>query len=60
MVEVRGYINDLIANEEYKDIINGIQDKEGFSHVRVYRKKCPYLQSLYFLGEQPKRCTNSL
>ncbi len=29
MVEVRGYINDLIANEEYKDIINGIQDKEG-------------------------------
>lgn len=30
MVEVRGYINDLIANEEYKDIIKGIKDKEGF------------------------------
>lgn len=30
MVEVRGYINDLIVNEEYKDIINSIQDKEGF------------------------------
>lgn len=30
MVEVRGYINDLIANEEHKDIIKGIQDKEGF------------------------------
>lgn len=30
MVEVRGYINDLIVNEEYKDIIKGIQDKEGF------------------------------
>ena len=30
MVEVRGYINDLIANEEYKDIIKDIQDKEGF------------------------------
>ena len=30
MVEVRGYINDLIANEEYKDIIKGIQDKEKF------------------------------
>ena len=30
MVEVRGYINDLIANEEYKDIIKDIQDKEEF------------------------------
>lgn len=30
MVEVRGYINELIVNEEYKDIIKGIRDKEGF------------------------------
>lgn len=30
MIEVRGYINGLLANKEYKDFISGISDKEEF------------------------------
>ncbi len=30
MVEVRGYINSLIANKEYKDLIKNVDDKDDF------------------------------
>lgn len=30
MVEIRGYIENLCANKEYKDFISGISNKEEF------------------------------
>lgn len=30
MIEVRGYIDDLLVNEEQKDVIRDIEDQDGF------------------------------
>lgn len=30
MIEVRGYIDDLLANKEQKDVISGIEDQDEF------------------------------
>lgn len=30
MIEVRGYIDDLLANKEQKDVIRGIEDQDEF------------------------------
>ena len=30
MVEVRGYINDLLADKEYEDFFKGIENKDDF------------------------------
>ena len=30
MIEVRGYIDNLIVNEEYKNFFASIEDQEGF------------------------------
>lgn len=30
MIEVRGYIDDLLANKKYEDFLKGIEDKDDF------------------------------